>query len=132
MVVLDASIVLKWFRQETDSDKALKFRKDHIAGINQIVCPALVHYELFNVLITKRNLSMDDILGVLEELKRLQIALYFPNEMEIRDAAIIALEKEISFYDATYVALANALKTDLITADKKLTRQLKLPFVKLL
>jgi len=45
----------------------------------------------------------------------------------------LASRYEITFYDATYVALAKSLKCDFVTADKKLVEATKtLKFVKLL
>lgn len=133
MVVLDASVILKWFREEKDSDRALSYRDGHIKGTERIICPILLHYELLNALITKRDLTMLDIVDILKELQRLQIVLVVPDQIEAdHSAALIAMERGLSFYDASYIALAQKAKVDFITADKQLVERANLPFVKLL
>ncbi|MFY9484401.1 MAG: type II toxin-antitoxin system VapC family toxin [Patescibacteria group bacterium] len=130
MVVLDASVILKWFRDEPDSEKALVYRSEHVSGKQQIVCPILLHYELVNALVTKRDLSIRDVTDILKDLQRSQILLASPSIVEDEQyAAIIAMEKGISYYDASYIALAHRLKANLITADKKLIEKVNLPFV---
>ena len=38
-VVIDASIVVKWFLEEEYSDKALKLRNDYVRGIISLAAP---------------------------------------------------------------------------------------------
>jgi len=50
MSVLDASVVLKWFVNEEDSDKAVRLRKQYYLGEREIVVPDLLLFEVSNAL----------------------------------------------------------------------------------
>lgn len=41
MIVLDASILIKWFVKETDSEIALRFKDDLLTGKEDITIPGL-------------------------------------------------------------------------------------------
>ncbi|MEQ9715814.1 MAG: hypothetical protein ABGF52_09810 [Candidatus Asgardarchaeum sp.] len=43
-VVLDASVIVKWFVKEIYSDIALKLREDYLKGKIDIIVPSLVYY----------------------------------------------------------------------------------------
>ena len=54
MIVLDASVVLKWiFGDEDRVEKARLFRENHISGKDAIAVHNLFFYEVANVLSTK-------------------------------------------------------------------------------
>ena len=58
MIVLDASVTLKWvWAHEPQSEAALIFRDQHLAGANRIAVPELFFYEIANGLATKTFLS---------------------------------------------------------------------------
>lgn len=49
-VVVDASIVVKWFLEEEFSDRALRLRDDYINRVIVIIVPSLLEYEVLNAL----------------------------------------------------------------------------------
>ena len=49
-VVLDASIIAKWYLKEKYSEQALKLRDDYISGRITITVPAFLEYEALNAL----------------------------------------------------------------------------------
>lgn len=49
-MVLDASVILKWFLEENGSNKALKIKESHVAGTSTITTPDIVIYEVGNAL----------------------------------------------------------------------------------
>lgn len=49
-LVLDASVILKWYKEEENSDKTLEIRDKCIRGEIQISAPHLVLYEMANAL----------------------------------------------------------------------------------
>jgi predicted nucleic acid-binding protein len=58
MIVLDASVVLKWiFDDEDGSESAARFKDAHAAGHEVVAVPDLLFYEIGNVLATKTRLS---------------------------------------------------------------------------
>jgi predicted nucleic acid-binding protein len=61
-VVLDTSVILKWFRQEEIlADQALRLRQAYLAGQVTISVPTLLAYELANVLRYKRELTTEQV-----------------------------------------------------------------------
>ena len=50
VLVLDASVVVKWFTKEEDKDLAIEYRDQFLTGEIDIALPDLILYELANVL----------------------------------------------------------------------------------
>lgn len=131
MIVLDASVLLKWFVEEVDSPQALIYRRRHLEGKDFIAVPELTFYEIANVLVTRTKLSPDEIERNLKQLHAYEFEVAHWSELPgvIRIARTYAL----TIYDASYVALARLLKCPLVTADVQLTRKLhRTAFVHLL
>jgi len=49
-LVVDSSVVIKWFSDEEDTEKALKIREDFLKGKNIIAVPDIQIYEIANAL----------------------------------------------------------------------------------
>ena len=131
-IVLDSSVIAKWFFKEEQREEAINLRKLHKNGKIVINAPKLLLFELGNIFLNKKvfaekffNESIDTLFS---------ININFTEAKEILDSTFnLASKYNLSFYDATYIALAKNLKCDFITADKKLVEAVKtLKFVKLL
>lgn len=120
MLVIDASVVIKWFIEEKDSAKALLLKDNHINGKTILIAPDLLIYEVANVLLFSKIFTPLEIKGCLQDLYELEIDLINPSIDFVLSAIELAFSKQISIYDASYLALAKELDTKLITADKKL------------
>jgi len=132
-VVLDASIVVKWFSDEKATDSAVKVRDDHIAGRLTVVSPDLMIYEVSNALRYSPALDAKDVEDATNSILDLQLDIVPPNEEMLRRAIIHAFKQGITVYDACYLALAEFMGIEFITADEKLYEKIKdLSFVKLL
>jgi len=130
-VVVDASVVVKWFSREKDSDLAVRIRDQHIAGRLVIVSPDLLMYEVSNALRYNPSFSADDIRGAIEDILDLDFDLIAPNEEVLGKAIEHALKRGLTVYDACYIALAESMGLELITGDEKLYKEAKeLGFVK--
>ena len=133
MVVLDTSVIIKWFVEEPGSDKALFLMKKHIEGAEIILVPSLFFYEIANVLRYHKNLPTEEILEVVEILQGLNLRVEEIGFELMMKGIILARERDISVYDAVFVILAKIYQAPLYTADLKLYRKVKdLGFVKLL
>ena len=67
MIVLDASVALKWiFADEDRADHAERIRDDHVSGKNAIAVPTLFFYEIANVLATKVKISSKEAMEAFE------------------------------------------------------------------
>ena len=120
MLVIDASVVIKWFIEEKDSAKALLLKDNHINGKTILIAPDLLIYEVANVLLFSKIFTPLEIKGCLQDLYELEIDLINPSIDFVLSAIELAFNKQISIYDASYLALAKELDIKLITADKKL------------
>ncbi|MCK4295888.1 MAG: type II toxin-antitoxin system VapC family toxin [Candidatus Marinimicrobia bacterium] len=124
MSVLDASVVLKWFVLESDSDKAESLRSQYYLGQRELVVPDLILYEIPNALKFHPDFSSTEIKQVIQTLFDIDMEIITPTQMLINKAIDIASENNVTFYDATYFALAKDLKMDFITADEKFYNKL--------
>jgi predicted nucleic acid-binding protein len=123
MIVVDASVVVKWFAPEPGNAaaKALVGR--------ELVAPALVRVEVASALVKKGmlgELSAADLKGALDlwfgGLAEGQIAL-IPDDNDLPEACAIALELRHPVPDCLYLAAARRLDSPLITADRKFARR---------
>ncbi len=133
-IVIDASVVLKWYlSDEEHGDRALDILDAHASDRIALCAPALLEFEVANgLVIAKRRIrvGMDDALKAMQGFAELGIELY-PLSTLFQKVLDYSDRYNISAYDAAYVALAGDLKTNVVTADKRLfnsTRKLK--FVK--
>lgn len=61
-VVLDASVVLKWFREESDTDKALELQEAINHSQLKAYIPDLLLYEVTNALIRGVGATHENVL----------------------------------------------------------------------
>jgi len=134
MVVLDTSIIIKWYQPgEKANEDALKLKEKHALGDETIHVPTLLFWELTNALAFKKEITQKDIKEILGNLFMLGLVVDEFYQEEFAQAFFLARKFGISVYDATYIALAQKLGCQFITADRKLQRKVKpLKFVKLL
>jgi predicted nucleic acid-binding protein len=131
--VLDASVVLKWWIEEEDSDKAIWILNRYKEEMLEIAAPDLLIYEIANVLRYNLRFTTDEIRECIKDLLELELDIIAPVEIVIDLAVETARQREISFYDGLYVTMAQGLGFQLITADEKLYQKVRdLPFVNLL
>jgi predicted nucleic acid-binding protein len=124
-IVVDASVVIKWFIPEADSEKAVKLRDKHIEGSLTLMAPDLLVYEVANALSCHPDLSVDDIKQDLGALLMLDLDLIQPSGEFVSSIAEDAGKYVVSVYDSSYIALAEATSSSLITADRKLFEKAK-------
>lgn len=129
LLVLDASVVVKWFSKEEDSEKAIELRDKFVNREVFIVCPDLVLYEVANALRYNKNLDENDISEAIGSLYDMEIDIIVPTKEVMARAIKFAREFNITVYDAVYVSLADILNAKLITADKMLVKACKRDFV---
>jgi predicted nucleic acid-binding protein len=134
IIVLDSSVVVKWIRQEESfAAEALQWFTAMMEGAVQVAAPSLLAFEVANALNHKDDFTASDVQQAISNIYALGFDWYEPNLPLISRAIELARVYRVALYDATFVALAEALGADLITADEKAARNLALlPYVKLL
>jgi len=122
-IVIDASVALKWyFSDEEFGDIALGILDDHISERIALHAPALLEFEVANglAIATRRGrVEADETIKALEGFMELGIELH-PLSPHFKKVLEFAEKYKITAYDAAYVALADDLKTTVVTADKRL------------
>lgn len=131
-VVPDTSVVIKWFRQdEILADQALALRAAYVDGGLQVSVPALLAYELTNVLRYKDDLTITQVEEAVQSLFDMGLVWVSPTAAVMRRAAAIARGLDVTVYDAVFAAVAESLEAVFVTADERLARSLaELPFVR--
>lgn len=122
LIVIDASVALKWFVIEPDTDKALQLRDQLETQYNPIV-PSLFYYEISNLLRYKKEFGINDVQQVLDALDKFQFKFEEFRGEFAKKSINIAYMYGITVYDASYVALSDLANTVLITADEKMCKK---------
>lgn len=126
-LVVDASVVFKWLipdSAEEDVPAAKKLLVDHMEGRVGIAVPALLYYEVGNILLYGRSRpSIEEAEEALSDLYSIPLAVITPDGDAAEATLRLASQYGISYYDAAYVALAEAMDCPLITADRRLVRR---------
>lgn len=126
-IILDASVIIKWFIDEEDGDKAILYL-DYLQN-NQItiIVPSLIFYELGNVLISKKA-SVDMAGETIAMLQNLGLEIADIGLQAFRKIYQNSLEYALSFYDAAYITLFQKENCEFVTADQKLFQKVHRSF----
>lgn len=126
MIVLDASVVLKWiFDDEAGADPAARLRDAHVAGHEIVAVPDLLFYEIGNVLAMKTRLSEAAITEAFSLLWDFSLERFDLGSEEFQGCLALSRKYRITLYDAAYIELSRRLKCTFVTADKKLYEKVK-------
>ena len=119
-LVVDASVVLKWYlRDENGADAALALQARHVAGALRLAVPELLYLEVANALRWKRGVSRELAEEALAGLWALGLETAPLTEPLLREALRLAHALGATVYDALYLALARARGCELVTADTR-------------
>lgn len=133
MIILDASVVVKWIKQdEEDVDIALSLYISHLKKKENIVVPRLLFYEVANFLATKPRSTSTTIKINLTFLFNSNLTIHIETNEELKEATLLAKEYRTSLYDMLYAVIAKNKKCILVTADENFVRKTKFRHVKLL
>lgn len=119
-VVVDASVLIKWYNLEDDTEKALQLRTDYASRQIELIAPYLMIYEIANSLRYNPDFGAEDVKSAITDLIHMQLCLQLPDETQIQRATDLAFKYGITIYDAAYLALAETSEIPLYTADEKL------------
>ena len=120
--VVDASVVVKLFIVEDYSDKATEIINAHAKGYISLSAPTLIVYELGNVFWKHPHITYEKAYRFIEKFLDLDINLVdvHSNVELLKTACRISESMSLTFYDASYIAIAERDKVKLITADEEL------------
>ena len=121
-VLLDTSVVLKWFHEEGEAEvaQARAVLAAHQAERVTAYLLDLSLYELGNVLIRSLRWSATDTADQLDDLLAICGDPLVPDLSWHRDTASLATLHGLSYYDASFASAAAAIGAPLVSADKEL------------
>lgn len=121
-IVVDTSVLIKWIKTR---DEELRSEALDLLGVIQrqaldVTVPALLLYELGNLLLRKTRLDSGGIAAAIEHVLNLPITVENPEPGVLRRTARLGRELKLTFYDASFLALAEELDCVFVTADLRL------------
>lgn len=122
--ILDTSVAVKWFvADEIDTTRALILRDQLLNNECKITIPDLLVYELANALRYNPYFTRDDTLAAVNSIFLMGLIIKQINGLITTKAIDLAHKLEITVYDSYFLAMSEAEKADLITADEKFYKQ---------
>ena len=119
-IVIDSSVAVKWvnIQDERLTDRANQIMQHVQENKFTILMPELAKYEVANALIYKKmEFSLLEI--SLDDFYHLPIS-FIPETRHLALSALeIAISNGITYYDATFIALAKNQRADLVTDNPK-------------
>jgi hypothetical protein len=122
MLVVDASVAVKWFLNEPDSRQALGL----FGQPYKLVAPPLIRVEVLAA-IAKRvrmgQISIEDAAGQMDRWRStlLNRAVFVvDSDEQYQEETALSLQERHSLYDCIYLVLAKKLCVPLVTADQRL------------
>lgn len=119
-LVIDSSVAVKWLNKQDENytlqaDKILKdVQKEKV----YLVMPELAKYEVGNALLYKQ-MPLQNALGSVATYYSIPIQFMPQDQQQAQSAIQIAYENKVTFYDASFMALAKEQHADLITDNSK-------------
>jgi predicted nucleic acid-binding protein len=123
--VVDASVLIKVFLPEADADLAVSLLRGARAELCNRAAPDLIYPECGNILWKKARqglLPSERLREVTREILAIPLFIW-PGRLLLDAAAALALQYDISVYDASYLALSDLLGVPLVSADARLIRR---------
>jgi len=121
-LLIDTSVLVKWFHSEGESELVASraLRSAHVAGELNAHVLDLALYELGNVLVRALRWSAQDTADQLDDLVAICGVPLAITSSWLRHAAALAVEHNLTFYDAAWAAAARDLGVGLVSADRQL------------
>ena len=114
--MIDASVVLKWFREEEGTVEALALRAACESGDVDVAVPHLLGLEVINVAGRSWGWDAEALDGLAETLDAMPWQVVDPATPRVARWVAAGL----SAYDATYVALAEQTGRRVVTTDAQM------------
>jgi predicted nucleic acid-binding protein len=116
-VVLDASVGVKWFKDEPGSAEALELLRIHGEGEIVIVVPDIFVFEVLDV--ARRRFGLPVVSRLWALLKAEQLSVVPLGASSFDEVVAVAARLGCSTYDAASVVVAEALGAQLVSADER-------------
>ena len=121
MLVVDASVAIKWVIEESGTAEALALRRYRLCA------PDLLIPECANILwkkVRRRELVESEALLAARLLERADVDLV-PMRRMLEPATKLAMVLDHPAYDCTYLSLSQSIGCSLVTADERLCAKMQ-------
>jgi len=120
-IIVDSSVIIKWLHKENERYlyQASKILEDVKNGTVTLLVPELAKYEVGNALLFGKKLSTDQAKIPLAAFYLLPIQFTVQSEQSAILTYEIAEEENITYYDASFIALAHQENAILVTDNPK-------------
>lgn len=125
-IVVDSSVIVKWLNSQDEKNltKADRLLKDCEKGKVVLYAPELAKYEVGNAILYK-GLDISLAKASLETLNLLPITFVPLSKDGVLDTFEITSENKITYYDATFIDLAEKIEGELVTDNPKHQKKVK-------
>lgn len=126
-IIIDSSVAIKWYLSDETDDQAFKIADSFSNKSTLIAVPIHFFYEVGNILKTaskKLRINSEDAASAFKGLLELDFIAYSSKEL-LKAALEKSIDLDLSFYDASYIALSDYLQIPFYTADLKLLLKVK-------
>ena len=121
-LVIDASVLIKFYVPEILSDKAEELLNRVAQGDVMLLAPDLIYPEVGNILWKKqrmKELTRPEVEEITDAIVSLPLNIE-ASKLLLPLAIDIGIAYRITVYDALYISMARVYETKMITADRKL------------
>lgn len=120
-LVIDSSVIIKWLNQEDEAfvEEAEAILGDLRSEKVTLLAPELTKYEIGNALLVGKKLTLNQIKEALEFLYDLPIQFVADSQELSISTYKIGHKSHLTYYDASFVALAKKENATLVTDNPK-------------
>lgn len=123
--VVDASVAIKWFVKEEDSDNATALARFWADEGTRLAAPFLMPFEVANALhrrVARGELEVSGAADLMQDLMSIGIEFYEPSGLHGKAFELASLLGQGAVYDSHCLALAETLDCEFWTADRRFYR----------
>lgn len=118
-VVVDTSVIIKWFSSEEESEKAQDLLRPITASRTELILPHFAQLEISNILrLGKKFLQVKTDKCIVDFFDLLPRFVEIDKDYSL-EISSLAYNHNLASYDAAFVAVANRWNIPLFTADYK-------------
>lgn len=126
-MIIDASVVAKWiFKGEEYRRNSLRIKRMYEENLVRLKAPCLLLYEVGNAIWKRKDIDKETAIKLIKLLSEYIKDILVPVDSRLLKKAMeIARKARITFYDASYIALALLDNDIFVTADEELIKKVK-------
>lgn len=119
-LVVDSSVVAKWYLEEPGSKHAMALRDEFATGKLELSVPTLLFYEVMNALRFSGAFGGEELAVASRSLSEYRFQAWRPRGKLLEIATRLSVDEDVTLYDASYVALAKIKGTRVVTEDREI------------